>query len=613
MAASGSTETRLQSFIHAIEQGRYANLIRGVVVAVVILGVALIYLGWRFRGFVIPEAMDQAQVAREVSRGHGWSTRLIRPLALWQLENNKLPLPKEQFPDTFNAPLPPLVNSLAIKLAGDKMDFKPHEYIAVSERMIVVLSMLCFLASIGVEYLLLRRLFDARLAFWASSATLVSDLCWQYTLTGLPQMLMLLIFNGVLYALLRALQVHRALEADNPTGATPVVRSPREGQRPEVATTARAMLWMGVAGVLFGLLALSHAVTIWLFLGTLIYAAVHFRRRGPVVLILLLAFAVVYAPWMVRNYRVSGSVFGLANYEVYNGIAGSTTQRMRNVDSALTEDVAPYFFRPKIQHNIREQLAGISGSLGSNVIAVAFFLGLVHVFRRPEVNSFRWVVLLMWVFAVFGMALAGPPDNEPSPVIGANQIGVLFLPVMLGFGLAYVLVLFSRRDTADNLAARLIFYVALFVVSALPLGFTLLPSNVPPFQFPPYFQPGINRLAAWTAPREVIASDMPWAVAWYADRDSLWIPNKLKDLTGLADNAKLPGNLAGLFLTPISRNTLLFTTVLKGEYSDYQPLIFGRTDIPYFPFKEVIPVIGDPTTYLFFSDSKRWEQEKPTP
>ena len=613
MAATGSTETRLQSFIHAIEQGRFAAWLRGVVIAVVIIGVALIYLGWRFRGFAIPEAMDQAQIAREVARGHGLSTQVIRPLALWQLEDNKLPLPKEQFPDTFNAPLGPLVNSLAIKLTGDKMEFKTHEYIAASERMIVALSMLFFLASIGVEYLLLRRLFDARLAFWASSATLVSDLCWQYTLSGLPQMLMLLIFNGVLYTLVRALQIHRALEADNPTGATRLVPSPREGGRAEVASSGRAMGWMAAAGVLLGLLALSHAVTVWLFLGALIFAAVHFRRRGPVVLILLLGFAVVYAPWMVRNYRVSGSAFGLAKYEVYDGLAGSTTQRMRNVDGPLTADVPPYFFRPKIQHNIREQLAGLTGSLGSNLLALAFFLGLVHVFRRPEVNSFRWAVLLMWALALFGMSLAGPGDPEPFPLVGPNQIGVLFLPVMLGFGLAYVLVLFSRRDTATNLFARLLFYVALFVVSALPLLFTLLPSNVSPFQFPPYFEPGINRLATWTTPGEIVASDMPWAVAWYADRKSLWIPNKLKDLTGLSDNAKLPGTLAGVFLTPISRNTPLFTSVLKGEYSEYQPLIFGRTDIPYFPFKEVLPVIGDPTTYLFFSDSKRWEQDKAAP
>ena len=402
---TGSTETRLQSFIHAIEQGRFALVLRGFIFAVVIIAIALVFLGWRFRGFSSPDAMDQAQVAREISRGHGWSTELIRPLALWQFTENKLPLPKDQFPDTYNAPLPPLVNSVAIKLAGDKMEYK-REYIAAGERMIVVLSMLCFLASIGIQYLLLRRLFDSRLALWASAATLVCDLCWQFTLSGLPQMLMLLLFNGALYALVRALQIHRALEAGAAQGTAPTVPSPREGKAPEVARSGKVLIWMGVAGVLFGLLALSHAITIWLFVGALAYSAVHFRRRGPVVLILLLAFALVYAPWLVRNYRVSGSALGLSGYQIYDGISSTTSQRMRNLTDPITSAVQPYFFRPKIQHGIREQLGNIAGSLGSNWIALAFFLGLIHVFRRPEVNSFRWAILLMWVLAWAGLSAA---------------------------------------------------------------------------------------------------------------------------------------------------------------------------------------------------------------
>ncbi len=612
-AKTGSTESRVQSFIHSIEQGRFSTILRGSVIAVVIIAVALVYLGWRFRGFALPEAMDQAQVAREIARGHGWSTQFLRPLALWQFAENKLPLPKDDFPDTYNAPLPPLVNSLAIKLAGDKVKFGEHEYIAPSERLIVALSMLCFLASIGVEYLLLRRLFDARLAFWASSATLVSDLCWQFTLSGLPQMLMLLIFNGALYSLVRALQNHRALESARSQGVEPSVPSPREGKPPETARPGKVLLWMAAAGVLFGLLTLSHAITIWLFAGALIYSAIHFRRRGPVVLILLLAFALVYAPWMARNYRVSGSAFGLAQYELYGGVVTSTSQRMRSVTDPMTSSVQPYFFRPKIQHGICDQLNQLTGSLGGNVLAVAFFLGLVHVFRRAEVNSFRWAVLLMWGLAVFGMGLAAPGDTDAALAIGPNQIGVLFLPVMLGFGLAYVLVLFSRRESASGAVAQLVFFATLFVVSALPLVFSLLPNNGSPFQYPPYFEPGINRLAAWTNPGEIIVSDMPWAVAWYADRKSLWLPNKIKEITDLGDNSRLPGSVAGVFLTPISRNTPLFTSVIRGEYSDYQPLIFGQTNIPYFPFREVLPVMGDPTTYLFFSDTRRWEHDKPTP
>ena len=99
MAASSSSSD-VQGFIHSLEQGNLAPLIRGSVISVVIVAVALIYLGWKFHGFLAPEAMDQAQVAREISRGHGWSTQFIRPLAVWQIEKNlgHPALPKTDFP-----------------------------------------------------------------------------------------------------------------------------------------------------------------------------------------------------------------------------------------------------------------------------------------------------------------------------------------------------------------------------------------------------------------------------------------------------------------------------------------------------------------------------------
>ena len=51
--------------------------------------------------------------------------------------------------------------------------------------------------------------------------------------------------------------------------------------------------------------------------------------------------------------------------------------------------------------------------------------------------------------------------------------------------------------------------------------------------------------------------------------------------------------------------------MLKGEYSEYQQLILGRADNPNFPFHEAILLLGDPSSYLFYSDTRRWE--KPTP
>ena len=77
--SGSSTETSVQSIIHALEQGNLAFLVRGIVLLVCILAVALCFLGWKFRGFALPEAMDQAQIGSEFAAGHGWSTRFPAP------------------------------------------------------------------------------------------------------------------------------------------------------------------------------------------------------------------------------------------------------------------------------------------------------------------------------------------------------------------------------------------------------------------------------------------------------------------------------------------------------------------------------------------------------
>ena len=47
---------------------------------------------------------------------------------------------------------------------------------------------------------------------------------------------------------------------------------------------------------------------------------------------------------------------------------------------------------------------------------------------------------------------------------------------------------------------------------------------------------GVQLIAAYgredVTEDEIIASDMPWGVAWYADRKSLWIPMTINDFIG---------------------------------------------------------------------------------
>ena len=595
--SGGSSETSVQAFIHAIEQGRWAGAMRLILLCVAVLAVALAYLGWNFSGFSFPESMDQAQVAREISRGHGFSTRLIRPLAIWQIEKSTGAPPKGNFPDTFNAPLPPLVNAFAVKLAGEQT-YGRGVYVATSERAIVIVSMACFLLAVLFNFFLLRRLFDQRLASLATLAVLLSDVFWKYTLSGLPQMLMLLLFTMAMYSLVRALEAHEA----------PAMTTGPAGEPPEPRNTTPAVIgWLAAAGLLLGLLTLSHGLAGWIALGAVLFAFVHFRARGPVALAALAMFAVAYLPWMVRNYHVSGNPFGLAGFAIFDGLGASTVTRMRSPDGPKIEEIAPLFFRNKVEHGIVSQLTDLSSNTGGNLLALIFFVSLLHPFRRRETASIRWALLAMWACTVFGSAiLGGAFDTAVSP----PNLGVLFAPLMIGFGIAMALVLFGRTEASNKALWRGAFTGLLLLISGIAMIVRLLPEQKPLHNFPPYFEPAIHSLHDWTKDDEIIASDMPWAVALYADRNSLWIPNKLRDLLGLSDQGKLDGTLAGVFLTPITRNSPFLSGIYKGEYQEYSSLVFGNTNIPYFPFREVALPAGD-LTYTFYSDTKRWEKRTP--
>ncbi len=611
-APRSSAENSLQSFIHSLEQGRLVPFVRTIIIVVVLLAVSLAYLGWKFRGFSQAEAMDQAQVARQLAHGHGWTTKFIRPLALWQIEKNKGgPATGEYLPDTFNAPLPSLVNALPVRLGGDTSQFKRGELVAPAERFIAGLSMLFFLLAVGVQYLLLKRYFDGRLAFWAALLTLLSNFCWEWTLTGLPQMLMLLLFNLALYTLARAVEAQRAVfDADELNPETFRGADPGSPAGPDPAGKPSGFapyLWLAVTGVWFGLLALSHPLTIWLLAGAVIFCAIHFRQRALAAVILLAIFALMYAPWLLRTYRVSGNPTGVAGYALFDGIGPSTEGRMRSNEGPQTSDIALYFFRPKIQDGINNQISDLSQNLGGSLLALMFFISLLHPFRRTEVASLRWAVLLMWLFGVLGMAFLG---NMPgTPTYSANQLGVLFLPIMLSYGLAFVLVLFARLEISSQQIARIGLFTLLVLITALPMAFRLLPDKLPPYQYPPYLEPVIALINGWTTDREIVATDMPWAVAWYADRKSLWIPDKYRDMMAMSDNGKLSGSLAGLFISPVSRGRSYNTDIYKGSMQEYAPLVLGSTNVPYFPFHEVAAPMGD-LSYIFYSDTKRWEKGK---
>jgi hypothetical protein len=231
-----------------------------------------------------------------------------------------------------------------------------------------------------------------------------------------------------------------------------------------------------------------------------------------------------------------------------------------------------------------------------------FFAGLLYAFKRREAGMFRWMILAMWGGAVAGMTIFGINEEQG---FAANQLHLLFVPVMTCYGLAYLLVQWNRLEIGLRIA-RIGFITLLFLLCATPLLFKM-PGLKPPVakvRWPPYVPPYIAVLHDWMKPDEVTASDMPWAVAWYADRRALYVPNTVKGMTDISDYRILGGPVYGLYMTSISGSQNTIGDVVKGEYKEWAPVITRSMNLTTFPLKWAV-LLGLENECIFLSDHNR--------
>lgn len=594
-----ATETKIQQIVHNLEEGGW---VKGVRLSVILAAVLFVNYLWffssaGFKGLSHQHGIEQAQIAREISRGNGFTTKMIRPAALWLFEKNMGKFPRDKQPDIYHAPLHPYINAAVFKVtdtiddvmtkAAEKTQFlsvfvydktlSPKQLIYTYDKIIAGVQVVFFLLAVVISFFTAWRLFDVRLAAFAACMMLLCERFWDHAMSGLPQMLMLFLFSAAIYTLVRAIEARNLAKS--------------------------ALGWLAATAVLFGLLALTHAITIWMFAGLLLFAGFYFRPLGRDVAIMAVIFLVMYAPWMIRNQQVSGTPVGLGWYSGLYQVKGTETTIMRSLDVSLT-GVSPIVFRNKIQGQTLVQMSNIYDFLGQALLAPVFFVALLHLFKRPETAHLRWAILTMWLFAVFGMSVFGMPD---ATTLKSNDLHVLFIPLMICYGLAFVLVMWTRLEINVKLV-RLGFITLLFVLSALPFlqNFLLLIGGPQTkVQWPPYVPPGIALLGTWTTEKEIIASDMPWAVAWYADRRSIWLPLTIKDFIDLNDYKQLNNEIVGLYLTPVSAYAPFLNEIVKGEYKEWAPFILRNIQTREFPLKvsTVMPIDNE---CIFYADRDRW-------
>jgi len=568
-------ETGLQWFVHAFEQGSVAVWLRRLLVAATLTIVAAVWLFVKFNGFNDPDAMDQAQIGRQLASGQGYSTLYARPLAMHVMLARTGQI-REPLPEVSQAPLGPVLNAVILRLTGMNFAFAPGEAVSPAERAIAIGGLLFFVASLVMIFLLGSRLFDARLALLGTGLIAVMDIFWRFSFSGLPQMAMLFLFTASLLALLLALEAQDA------------------GRR------WRAHFYVGAAALLLGLTALGHGIVLWMFAGFWLFATAAIRPHWPVALATPVLFAAPLLPWAWLNWRALRQPLGLPFYELY---------RTRGTDHlAWLADFEPllrFRWRDLLENtlaNASAQMDGFVAAIGGNFVAAAFFLAIfLHIFRRWEPAQFRWAVLLMWLGAAAGMCLFG--TGTP---VSVNQLHVLFLPVMTLYGLAFLLVLWSRLELSQPLL-RAAFLVEVYVVIATPLLTSLFTQSMR-VNWPPYLPPLVARFGTWIEPGEAIASDIPWASAWYAGRTALLLPESIEQFELIGGERLLGQPLVGIYLTPFSGGERTYEDIINGRYREWARFVLREIraeDLRGWMLTSAInlPIDGGS---IFYADRPRW-------
>ena len=367
---------------------------------------------------------------------------------------------------------------------------------------------------------------------------------------------------------------------------------------------------LAAMAALIGLLAAAGTLTRysfgWLILPIIFHFLVFFPlRRVTLCLAALLAFSITLAPWLTRNYQLSGALFGAQGYAIVQGTSEFPDNRLeRSLSPDLSRIQLEDYFRKFITHS-RQIIEDGLPKLGGSWITAFFLVGLMIPFKSPTISRLRIFIVLNLVVLIVVQALGWTHLSADSPVVNSENLLVLVSPLVFIYGSGMFHLLLDQLDLAFPQARRLA--IGLFwLVASAPLLFTLLPPRANPVAYPPYFPPRIQESSKWMKESELMMSDVPWAVAWYGRRNCLWLTLDVKhDFYSLND---YQAPVQAIYLTQLTTDAHFVSQVINGEDWAWGRFVMDsllRTNAPPgFPLKSA------PSGFLpeqfFLTDRPRW-------
>jgi len=602
----------LQDWIHKLEEGGGVRHLKTAAFCVAILFLMLIYNWFAYRNFAAPEAMDSAQLARNLAEGRGYTTLCIRPFSLYLVQSHNQAKAadalasagtdfaqiKTAHPDLANPPVYPLVLAGLMKVlpfhypldlksafwssGGSFWRYEPDFLIALFNEVLL-------LVVVVLTFFLARKLFDTNVAWLSAILVLGCDLLWRFSVSGLSTMLLMIIFIGLTWCILYLEEA--ANDPQAPLGW---------------------LLGLAIAaGVVTGAGALTRYAFGWLIIPVIVFLILFGGpRRAFCALAAFGAFALVLAPWIIRNIAISGTPFGTAGFAIVEGTgAFPGFQLERSINPHLSDALGLTLYLHKFLNNTHTILQDSLPKLGGSWVGMLFLTGLLLSFRSVAVRRMRYFLLMCLMIFIVTQALGQTQLSVESPEVNSENLLVLLTPLVFIYGVSLFLILLDQMVLPLR-ELRLVVKVVFVGLCCAPLIFALLPPRARPVVYPPYYPPDIQTIAGWMRPNELIMSDVPWAVAWYGQRQSVWLTmNYQDDFFAINDYLK---SVQALYLTPETMAAPFGSDWVRPDQHTWGSFIFqtaAQNRIPVnFPLAHAPP--GFFPERLFLTDSERWKLQK---
>lgn len=602
---------RIQALIHKLEVDVGARWLNYLSLTLAVLALAVWYDTHCYRNFNSPEAMDAAQVGRNLAEGHGFTTEFVRPFSLYLLQQHNAGLLAAaagaagtnvadtaevygRHPDLANAPLYPLALAGLFKLTKPDVAIdQRHSFWSESGRfsrykpefIIAIFNQLLLLAVVLMTFLVTKMILDTAAAWLAAILMFCSDVLWKFSVSGLPTLLLLVIFLGLVWCL-AAFETAGQVENPDP----------------------RRRVWLAAgAGFFAGLGMLTHYSFGWVIVPVFIFLLLFGgARRAVLAMACFLVFAGVVSPWIARNLAVSGTMFGTAGYAVLEGTGDFQGSRlMQSVSPVMGSAHWVMGYLIKLQANIRYLLPDEVPRVGGSWVGILFLAGLLLGLRNTVARRLRYFALMcLGVFLVV-TAMERTQLSALSELSTENEL-VLLTPLAVIFGVAFFLTMLNQMNLPSVPLRYVVICLAILLLRT-QFALTLLPPRTSPIVFPPYYPPEIQKTSAWMQPNELMMSDIPWAVAWYGDRQCVWTTiNCNYEFYQLNDYVK---PVRALYLSFYILDAKLWSECLHGGTDSWGnfALRFAATgQTQHFPLN-VAPYGA--TSGLFLTDRQRWQSE----